>query len=956
MSIQLTVTPRDSSVVCNITTTLNNINEYVVFYHRVGYKQIKSITSVSPSNIVISNLINSYSYYFYASAYTSSLNSGNHMVESLKVQCTPSAVPSQPILSVSSSHSGLDLQNTAVLTWSASICSLPIQSYKIYRDDVLLSSVDGSVLTFTDTNLTYGQSYSYQLSAVALVGESLKSLSSTVLISSVPSICQNLKVNYDEANPTLVDLSWEAPVYTNGSNITSYTIQYSLDPSFQSGIYSVSSNQVSDSINDSQLTIPSANFSTSTGWYYFRVSANNSIGMSPWTSIATIQPKTVPIAVQNLSSVNNGDGSITLSWNYAIDEACPLLGYLVSYLDENNDLEAIYVHSTNTTINYTITDLLYNTTYDFNVYAINMLGVGDGSEVSQLVSKKPLPPTITNITHSNTSISLSFTLGDSRGSTILGTKLFQSTDNINFTQVQTSTDPTVLSYTINHLVNGTTYYFYVKSYNANGDSDASNSEFEIPSSIPANVPSGDISLVNNLNETLTLSLSFNPSDLTINGGAEITSVNIYDYFGGFIASITSPWTYLFDKASGVANGNDYSFNVAFVNLNGESATKISSPRIHVSSYPSPVSSFSIVSSGVYSVITVNPGNGNGASITNKKIYKSSDGSIYSALANLDANTDTYQDLINGVISFYEVSDVNANGESSKSNPFSNIILNITHQSANGVLLNWNNPSDDTTSFQIYQSTDGTSYSCVFTLSSSLNSYTINNITNGTMYWFYVVAQLPNGSYIQSNPVSDTPSQSPSSVINVVGNAYNTYITVEWGSPLNDGGLPYTYSLKVYTEQGTAYSQTNMDSTTSFWQVNNLQNGVSYSVDVWAVNAVDTDFNIYTFNITPASVPVVSSLTSNVSNGTLYINWNCISTSNIRLFDIVVYDKTLDLLTELFISLSDPNLIVNGSVYSYPLTKITTQFTNFSSSDVLRVLVNGRNNVGISNVAGQLNIN
>ena len=84
---------------------------------------------------------------------------------------------------------------------------------------------------------------------------------------------------------------------------------------------------------DAQLIIPYANRTTSTGWFFFKVAAINTIGTSPFSSLSTITVSDLPHQVENLTAVNsdqNGDhvsGTITLSFSYTIDDnTCPLLG------------------------------------------------------------------------------------------------------------------------------------------------------------------------------------------------------------------------------------------------------------------------------------------------------------------------------------------------------------------------------------------------------------------------------------------------------------------------------------------------------------------------------------------------------------------------------------------------------------------------------------------------------
>jgi len=431
-SISLDVTPKNGSVVCNIDYS-GSSSEYLIFYYRSGSKVVKSKSSVTPYNITIPNLLNGVTYYFYACVYLSSYSNGTELMESEKVEAMPSDLPTQPNLSVGVSSSGTDLQNTAVLTWTVSSCFYPILNYNVYKDNILI--VQTSDLTYTVQNLNYGQSYNFKVSAVSIVGESTKS-SIDATPRSVPSAPTSLLINYDEAVPDSVDLSWVASDASNGSAIQSYNIYYSLDPTFTSGVSIVNSTDVNETLLDAQLTIPYANRDTSTGWFYFKVNAVNSIGSSPFSAISTITVDSLPHVIENLTASNlneNGEhqsGTVTLSFSYTIDNTCPLLGYFISYLDTvNNDLDTIFVQNTNPNVNYTIHGLTDGITYDFNVYAMNSLGIGEGVDIQAIPSTIPDAPQFSFVGHGDGYVAMHWTAPSSNGSDITSYKLYKSVDS-----------------------------------------------------------------------------------------------------------------------------------------------------------------------------------------------------------------------------------------------------------------------------------------------------------------------------------------------------------------------------------------------------------------------------------------------------------------------------------------------------------------------------------------------
>ena len=56
--------------------------------------------------------------------------------------------------------------NSIVVSWNAGISSNPIASYNVLRNGTKIASVNSTTLTYTDTNLTAGDTYAYQIETV----------------------------------------------------------------------------------------------------------------------------------------------------------------------------------------------------------------------------------------------------------------------------------------------------------------------------------------------------------------------------------------------------------------------------------------------------------------------------------------------------------------------------------------------------------------------------------------------------------------------------------------------------------------------------------------------------------------------------------------------------------------------------------------------------------------------
>jgi hypothetical protein len=428
MSLQLSVIPSNAQATVNLSwqgSQPNGIIEYLIFYYQAGSVRVKSVSTTTLST-VITNLTNGVTYNFRATAFLGGYSSGTQLTETSMVQVICCTQPDAPTdLAAVTSSVGHIINQEIDLSWTASFsnASHPVLNYKIY-----LSYEHGSdVITTPDATPAYvlnglqnGVEYSISVSGVNLVGEGdqcnpvlatplgLAGPPTALFVNYDPNASNNVSPGYQS-----VDLSFNAPEETGGTDIISYTIMYSLDPSFITNVQSVSVNGTAASIQDANLVIPYADRITSTGWFYFKVCAVNSVGAGPYTSAVTLVADALPNAVTNLAASNlNADGdhapsTITLSWNYDIDNSTPLLGYIVAYLDTSGEMTSVYVNDVSNAPSYTIAELQNGNSYDFSVFGINMLGAGPSLDVSAVPSTVPDAPVVT-IGHGDQSIQLSW--------------------------------------------------------------------------------------------------------------------------------------------------------------------------------------------------------------------------------------------------------------------------------------------------------------------------------------------------------------------------------------------------------------------------------------------------------------------------------------------------------------------------------------------------------------------
>src|SRR5437762_5394799 len=223
-----------------------------------------------------------------------------------------SAPPTPPSAPQNLAATGGNAQVT--LTWQApaSDGGSPITNYKIYRGlapttETLLTTV-GNVLTYTDSAVTNGVTYYYQVSAVNSPGEGAKSneASSTPNAPPPPPTPPSTPTNFVATGGNAqVTLTWQAPASNGGSPITNYKIYRGGAPSSETLLTTVGA---VTSYTDTAVT----NGVT----YYYQVSAVNNVGEGPKSNEASATPTapaTPPGAPQGLGATA-GDATVTLTW------------------------------------------------------------------------------------------------------------------------------------------------------------------------------------------------------------------------------------------------------------------------------------------------------------------------------------------------------------------------------------------------------------------------------------------------------------------------------------------------------------------------------------------------------------------------------------------------------------------------------------------------------------------
>ncbi len=321
-----------------------------------------------------------------------------------------------------------------------------ITNYTVYRSFTEAGPYSAlaspSITSFTDTNLTNGQTYWYRISAVNALGEGAL----TDPVSSTPFTVSDAPTGlYAIPGNAEVTLNWNEPSYDGGVMVDYYVI-------YKDGV------ALPDNANQtSAIIVGLSNGQT----YSFTVAAHNLAGLGPQSIVASAIPFTIPNAPIGLRSIA-GNAQVTLNWTTPGFNGGRTIDYYIVY-QESLDV----AHSTTTMA--IITSLNNGQEYNFTVMAHNAAGNSTQSNsISETPMTMPGAPTGVIATPGPNRVTITWQAPLSTGgSPIRWYTIYR--DSIPFVNVNASTmecvDPTGTV--------GTTYTYHVVAWNAVGNGTSS---------------------------------------------------------------------------------------------------------------------------------------------------------------------------------------------------------------------------------------------------------------------------------------------------------------------------------------------------------------------------------------------------------------------------------------------------------------------------------------------------
>lgn len=240
--------------------------------------------------------------------------------------------------------------------------------------------------------------------------------------------------------------------------------------------------------------------------YYFRVRAYNSAGNSGYSNTANnVTKDTIPVGATGLTATAVSSAQINLAWACAAPNED---GFKIYRSTDGTNFAQVATAAINATT-YSNTGLIGNTKYYYRVYSYNTAGNGAVSNTASDTTAPQAPSALTAVSQGSgpttwDKVNLSWT--DNANSEV-GFKIERSPDNVTFTQIATNA-ASATTYSDSGLAAQHSYWYRVRSYNANGNSVYSNvATVTTPNAPPVLTAIGDKSVAPNATLAFTAAAS-----------------------------------------------------------------------------------------------------------------------------------------------------------------------------------------------------------------------------------------------------------------------------------------------------------------------------------------------------------------------------------------------------------------------------------------------------------------
>jgi large repetitive protein len=587
---------------------------------------------------------------------------------------------------------------------------------------ILLNTSDPTVLSFTHLNLAGGTKYTYRLTALGVLSNSVPALASTITKPLAPTVLTATAVS-----PTQVTLKWSAALGAGA---------YKIESSADSG---QTWSQIAATAA-SVLTYSVTGLTVNTGVTY-RVRAANASGDGEYSPVASTT--TLVTAPTGVSAAPQSAGRVTIAWS-AVDGAT---GYKVEKAAVGSTAFTVVGTVDANTTAFDATGLIGGTTYQFRVRASNPGGDSAPSIVSLALTNPLAPVTLTAAAVAPTKINLAWSASVSA----TGYKIERADDGVTFTQIATTT-ATVRTYLDTSAIENTTYTYRVRATNATGDSE--------PSSTAAATPTDANNVLSPTNLIATLSGFKVALSWTDNSNNEAAfkvqrSANSGTTWNDLATTVANVKTYTDGTA---VRGTSYQYRVQatnpYISSDYSNTANILTPPPDVTTLHATGATSTSVSLAWTDVLSE-------TGFTIQKYADALTGWTTAGTADQGVTTFIAAGLNPGKAYSFRIKSTNAGGDSSFSIalakftvPAAPASLTATAVSPTQINLAWTNV-DGETAFKLERSTDGATWTPLAAPAKGILAYADKTAVTGTAYSYRVSAIDASGTSDPSTTATAT---------------------------------------------------------------------------------------------------------------------------------------------------------------------------------------------------------
>lgn len=847
------------------------------------------------------------------------------------------AIPATPFMLVPlSAVSAVNGGNSSILVrWNAASGNPSgTFSYRAIATDTTQGSVGtqsvctptGTATSCAITALTPGHSYSVQVVA-SYNGASMSPVTFTngtnnvVLVfnaSAAPVVTAQVG---SSAGSGSVILSWSPPTVTNGSDLTGYAVNYA-DITIGGAPQFVPAAACTNLSSSARSCV--VNGLVNGDNYTFQVTAFN--GLSATSTITGVVPYGPPTAPLNVRAVVSDSGKVNVNWSPPSGLGG---GSLFQFIATASSSSGQPLSCTTTSTSCQISGLTNGVAYSIVVRVVT------GPDTISGFSTSSTPISITPISQTGTVNNLQIVVGPSAGDGNLvvswsapnasGTS--QAATPLATSYTVTLTDQTVsspvlscivlagnpLQCSFSNLIDGHSYQASVTAFNGLTSSAVNGvaEPYGPPGQITA--PSVSAGFSNSSDGSLLVSwvpVASNGSPVTYTATATDTNPNGTPQTATCTVSATSATSCII---RGLTDGDSYSVSVSAQNsfsttsASSSGTTKVFGPPSNATGITTLVGP--LYGSGVVVVNWTAPSQTFGNPLTGYVVEAllASDGttiagSCPSSQSGPSSNSCQISGLSDGVA--YTILVLAYNGQNTYSTsasvaaspytaptPVQNLSATVGPAAGSGTaVITWTAPANSggraISTYDLQCFSNNVLIGSYPGLSFSTNSYTINNLTNGTMYSCKIRANnLPGASSTWATSSSFTPFGAPSAPTNlsvVNGSSVGSQsLLVSWSAPSNTNGKSLTgYVVGATTGlTGSPVSTCQVSAAQTSCTIQGLTNGTPYFITVTAFNAPSSSSSLQsqsTFNpyTAPAAVTGVSGSVGQIAggSGTIAVSW------------------------------------------------------------------------------------